>query len=143
MVHTTHIKRSYSFRIVPYQVKTHHTTTAKRAPIPPTTRAAACVAVAAAFGDDVEDDEDDAALAGRDEDALAGEVELAGVVGRLLPAADDTALPLVGTAEETDGTPDPLTAELGATTELAGLISDPEGAAEETTVDEVCHPTGS
>jgi hypothetical protein len=77
---------------------------AKRAPIPPAaTRAAACVAAAAAF-DGLDEVEDDAvlALAGRDEDALAGTLELGGVVGRLL-AADATALPLEGTAEEPDG----------------------------------------
>jgi hypothetical protein len=70
--------------------------------------------------------EDDAvlALAGRDEDALAGTLEL-GVVGRLL-AADATTLPLEGTTEEPDGTPAALAAELGATVGL----SDPEGAAE-------------
>jgi len=85
---------------------------------------------------------DDTALVGRDEDALVGELELGGLVGRLLLAADDTVLPLVGTAEETDGTADPLTGEVAATTELAGLSglrADPlaEGAAEEAAVDEV------
>jgi hypothetical protein len=83
--------------------------------------------------------------AGRDGDALVGELELGGLVGRLLPAADDTTLTLEGgAADETGGTEDPLTGELGATTELvglrlAGLMADPlaGGAAEEAAVDEV------